>query len=107
MDDAEDIYFDRVSQIEMPAWSKGRVALLGDAAACVSLLAGEGCGLALTEAYVMAGELARAGGDHVQAFARYEERLRSLIVSQAGRRAQIRRGLRAQDGHRSLGFATR
>jgi 2-polyprenyl-6-methoxyphenol hydroxylase-like FAD-dependent oxidoreductase len=29
----------------------------------------------------MAGELARAGGDHVQAFARYEERLRSLIVS--------------------------
>jgi len=81
MDDAEDIYFDRVSQIEMPAWSKGRVALLGDAAACVSLLAGEGCGLALTEAYVMAGELACAGGEHVQAFARYEERLKAMIVS--------------------------
>ena len=81
MDDAQDIYFDRVSQIEMPAWSKGRVALLGDAAACVSLLAGEGCGLALTEAYVMAGDLAHAGGDPMQAFARYEERLRSLIVS--------------------------
>ncbi len=81
MDDAEDIYLDRVSQIEMPAWSKGRMALLGDAAACVSLLAGEGCGLALTEAYVMAGELARANGDHVQAFASYEERLKSIIVS--------------------------
>jgi 2-polyprenyl-6-methoxyphenol hydroxylase-like FAD-dependent oxidoreductase len=87
MDQAEDIYFDRVSQIEMPVWSKGRVALLGDAAACVSLLAGEGCGLALTEAYVMAGELARAGGDHVQAFAGYEERLRSMItVKQAAAR---------------------
>jgi len=81
MDNAQDIYFDRVSQIEMPGWSKGRVALLGDAAACVSLLAGEGCGLALAEAYVLAGELARAGGDHVQTFARYEERLRSLLVS--------------------------
>ena len=81
MEHVEDIYFDRVSQIEMPAWSKGRVALLGDAAACVSLLAGEGCDLALTEAYVMAGELARARGDHVQAFAAYEERLRSMIAS--------------------------
>lgn len=81
MEDAEDLYLDRVSQIEMPAWSKGQVALLGDAAACVSLLAGEGCGLALTEAYVMAGELARAAGDHGQAFSRYEERLRPLIAA--------------------------
>src|SRR5262249_28717720 len=46
MDDAQDIYFDRVSQIVMDRWSTGRVALIGDAAACVSLLAGEGTGLA-------------------------------------------------------------
>jgi 2-polyprenyl-6-methoxyphenol hydroxylase-like FAD-dependent oxidoreductase len=74
-----DVYFDRVSQIVMPAWSTGRVALLGDAAACVSLLAGEGCGLAMTEAYVLAGELARAGTDHARAFRQYERRLRPLI----------------------------
>jgi 2-polyprenyl-6-methoxyphenol hydroxylase-like FAD-dependent oxidoreductase len=81
MDPVGEIYFDRVSQIVMDRWSKGRVALIGDAAACVSLLAGEGTGLAMTEAYVLAGELDRAGGDHRTAFRRYEERLRPLIES--------------------------
>lgn len=81
LDAADDVYFDRVSQIVMPAWSKGRVALLGDAAAAVSLLAGEGCGLAMTGAYIMAGELARSGGDHARAFAQYEQRLRPLIAT--------------------------
>lgn len=79
LDDAEDIYFDAVSQIRMDRWSRGRVALIGDAAACASLLAGEGTGLAMTEAYVLAGELARAGGDHERAFAAYEARLRPFI----------------------------
>jgi 2-polyprenyl-6-methoxyphenol hydroxylase-like FAD-dependent oxidoreductase len=74
-----EIYFDRVSQIVMPAWSKGRVALIGDAAACVSLLAGEGTGLAMTEAYVLAGELKRAAGDYASGFHRYEQRLRPFV----------------------------
>lgn len=81
MDRTDEIYFDRVSQIVMDRWSKGRVALIGDAGACVSLLAGEGTGLAMTEAYVLAGELDRAGGDYQAAFRRYEERLRPLIES--------------------------
>lgn len=81
MDRVEDIYFDRVSQIEMPRWTKGRVALIGDAAACVSLLAGEGCGLAMAEAYVLAGEIARAGNDHAAAFARYEERMQPFLAA--------------------------
>src|SRR6516225_1418046 len=46
MESAGDIYFDRVSQIRMNGWTKSRTALLGDAAACVSLMAGEGAGLA-------------------------------------------------------------
>ncbi len=79
MDRAPDLYFDRVSQIRMPEWSKGRVALIGDAAACVSLLAGEGTGLAMTEAYVLAGELSRAGGDYRAAFRSYEQQLRSFL----------------------------
>src|SRR5262249_57367494 len=57
-------YFDRVSQIRMDCWTKGRTALVGDAAACVSLLAGEGAGLAMAEAYVLAGGLRRCGGGH-------------------------------------------
>jgi 2-polyprenyl-6-methoxyphenol hydroxylase-like FAD-dependent oxidoreductase len=81
MDDVENIYFDRVSQIEMPRWTKGHAALIGDAAACVSLLAGEGCGLAMTEAYVLAGEIGRAGNDHAAAFARYEERMRPFLAA--------------------------
>jgi 2-polyprenyl-6-methoxyphenol hydroxylase-like FAD-dependent oxidoreductase len=76
---AKEVYFDRVSQIRMPAWSKGRVALIGDAAAAVSLMAGEGVGLGLTEAYVLAHALREIGGDHRQAFRAYEERLRRFI----------------------------
>ncbi len=75
------IYFDRVSQIRMDRWSKGRTALVGDAAACVSLMAGEGAGLAMAEAYVLAGELHHCGGDHATAFARYEQRLMPFLKS--------------------------
>ncbi len=79
MDRCDTLYFDRVSQIRMPRWTKGRVALVGDAAFCVSLLAGEGTGLAMAAAYVLAGELDRAAGDHGTAFARYEQCLRDFI----------------------------
>lgn len=80
MERADDIYFDRVSQIRMPNWTKGRVALLGDAAFCPSLLAGEGSAFAMAAAYILAGELARAGGDHAAAFARYEQLYRPFIA---------------------------
>ena len=73
------LYFDTVSQIRMPRWTKGRVALAGDAAACVSLMAGEGTGLAIAEAYVLAGELHAAGGDVAAAFSRYEQRLMPFL----------------------------
>lgn len=80
MNDVENIYYDRVSQIQMDHWTKGRIALVGDAAACASLLAGEGTGLAMTEAYVLAGELHRSGGDHEVAFHNYESRLHSFLA---------------------------
>ena len=80
LDRAQEVYFDQVSQIEVPDWSRGRAVLVGDAAACPSLLAGEGTGLALTEAYVLAGELQRAAGDVGQAFRGYEDRLRGFVA---------------------------
>jgi len=81
----QELYFDRVSQIRMPSWSRGRVALVGDAAFCVSLLAGQGSALAMTSSYVLAGELAKAGGRHDVAFRQYEAFLRSYIeTKQAG-----------------------
>ncbi len=79
MDQVEDIYFDRVSQIRMNGWSKGRTMLIGDAASCVSLMAGEGTGLAMTEAFVLAGELKRAGDDYREAFRSHEQLLRPFI----------------------------
>jgi len=81
LDRAQDLYFDRVSQIRMDRWSRGRVALVGDAAFCVSLVAGQGAALAMTAAYVLAGELGKAAGRHEQAFGRYETMLRAFIES--------------------------
>jgi 2-polyprenyl-6-methoxyphenol hydroxylase-like FAD-dependent oxidoreductase len=81
LDQTQDLYFDRVSQIKMERWSRGRVALVGDAASCVSLMAGQGSALAMTAAYVLAGELAKANGKHDEAFAKYEKLLRAYIGS--------------------------
>jgi 2-polyprenyl-6-methoxyphenol hydroxylase-like FAD-dependent oxidoreductase len=105
LDDVDDVYVDVVSQIKMHKWSVGRVALIGDAGACVSLLAGEGTGLALVESYVLAGELARAGNDIPRAFAAYENRLHEFIEQkQDGATrfisffsARTRMGIRARD----------
>ena len=79
LDHVDDLYFDVVSQIRMDHWSRGRVLLIGDAAGCISLLGGEGTGLAITEAYVLAGELMRADGDHQRAFNAYETQLGPFI----------------------------
>ncbi|WP_290056406.1 FAD-dependent monooxygenase [Amycolatopsis solani] len=72
---ADDLYVDSISQIHLDRWAKGRVVLLGDAAWCAGP-GGSGTGLGMMGAQVLAGELAAAGGDHVTAFAKYEERLR-------------------------------
>lgn len=79
LETATDLYFDRVSQIVMPHWTNGRVALIGDACACPSLLAGEGSAMAMAEAYVLAGELSAAGEDYGRAFHAYERLLRPYV----------------------------
>lgn len=74
------LFFDSISQVRMPHWTRGRVALVGDAAACPSLLAGEGAGFALAGAYVLAGELHRHGGNLPAALPQYEARLRPYTL---------------------------
>jgi 2-polyprenyl-6-methoxyphenol hydroxylase-like FAD-dependent oxidoreductase len=81
MEGSTTFYFDRASQICMPSWTRGRVALIGDAAASVSLLAGQGSALAMVEAYVLAAELSRSKGHHLEAFARYEQLLGAFLRS--------------------------
>lgn len=77
----EDWYFDAVAQMRLPSWHRGRVALVGDAAYCPSLLSGQGSALAMAGAYLLAWELERARGDHAAAFARYEAAFRPFIAS--------------------------
>jgi hypothetical protein len=76
---ASDFYFDTVSQVHMDGWSSGRVVLVGDASYCPSPMAGVGTSLALVGAYVLAGELATASGDHRRAFVRYEEEMLDYV----------------------------
>ncbi|MFD8141760.1 FAD-dependent monooxygenase [Streptomyces sp. NPDC059708] len=79
LDDTPDFYLDQVAQVVMDRWSSGRVALLGDAAFSSSPMSGQGTGLALVGAYVLAGELAAAAWDPGTGFARYEARMRPFV----------------------------
>jgi 2-polyprenyl-6-methoxyphenol hydroxylase-like FAD-dependent oxidoreductase len=76
---ADDFYFDRHGKIEMPVWHRGRVVLLGDA--CTAGSVGMGTSMALVGAYVLAGELAAARGDHRRAFPAYQERMRDYAAA--------------------------
>ena len=80
MESSDEVYFDRVSQIRMDTWSRGRVGLVGDAAFCPSLLAGQGAALSMVAAYVLADELGRTGGEPHEAFERYEHRVHPFIA---------------------------
>lgn len=79
LDDTPDFYLDQVAQVVMDRWSHGRVGLLGDAAFSSSPMSGQGTGLALVGAYLLAGELAAAGWDPEAGFAGYERRMRSFV----------------------------
>jgi 2-polyprenyl-6-methoxyphenol hydroxylase-like FAD-dependent oxidoreductase len=83
LDATDELYFDRVSQIRMgggTSWSRGRVSLVGDAAFCVSFLAGQGSALAMVAAYILAGELYRARGNYQSAFRRYQEIIGPFVL---------------------------
>ncbi|GIG66841.1 FAD-dependent monooxygenase [Phytomonospora endophytica] len=75
-----ELYFDAISRIDVPVWSRGRIALAGDAAHGATL-GGMGTGTAVVGAYILAGELAAAGGDHAVAFAAYEKELRDFATT--------------------------
>lgn len=79
MEESPDFYFDSMAQIHMPCWSKGRVALVGDAAYSATPLSGQGTSMAIAGAYVLAGELFEAQGNPETAFSRYEKMMRPFI----------------------------
>lgn len=84
MDQAKDFYLGPIAQVKMESWTKGRVALVGDAAYCPSPFTGQGTSLAIVGAYVLAWELAHSPSDHAVAFTRYDERMRPFVdINQA------------------------
>ena len=78
LDAGAPMYFSSVGQMSSPAWSRGRVALLGDAAHCNATFGGAGTSLALIGAYVLGGELG-SGDDVLGALARYERLMKPFI----------------------------
>ncbi len=74
-----DFYFDAIHQIRMPSWSRGRVALVGDAGYCPSPFAGMGGSMALVGAAALGDAFRRRGGDHAAAFRDYEAGLRPFV----------------------------
>jgi len=76
---SENFYFDKLCQIRMPRWSKGRVALVGDAAYCPSPAAGLGGSLAIVGASALADAFMKHPNDYAAAFAEYHESLRPFI----------------------------
>jgi 2-polyprenyl-6-methoxyphenol hydroxylase-like FAD-dependent oxidoreductase len=79
LDNNADIYFDAISQVIAPRWSKGRCAMTGDAAFCPSPLTGMGVSLSVLGAYILAGELSRHS-DYQQAFSEYEKIFRPYVT---------------------------
>jgi 2-polyprenyl-6-methoxyphenol hydroxylase-like FAD-dependent oxidoreductase len=63
-----DFYFDKFCQIKMPSWTKGRVALIGDAGYCASPAAGKGASLSVIGAAALADALEKHNGNFELAF---------------------------------------
>jgi 2-polyprenyl-6-methoxyphenol hydroxylase-like FAD-dependent oxidoreductase len=81
IDAADDFYFDSISQIVMPSWTKGRVALVGDAGYSPGPAVGGGTSLAMVGGYVLAEELGRAGSGYPAGLLAYQDRMRDVTVN--------------------------
>lgn len=73
-------YFDAITQLQLTSWSRGRVTLVGDAGYCPGPAVGGSTSLAVIGAHVLAGELARAGGDPAVAYPAYERVMREPVI---------------------------
>ena len=75
------VFMDALIQIQMPTWRKSRVALVGDACGCPTLLSGQGASLAMAGAYLLA-EALHDATTYQEAFQWYEQQMRPLVQAQ-------------------------
>jgi 2-polyprenyl-6-methoxyphenol hydroxylase-like FAD-dependent oxidoreductase len=80
MAEADDFSFGSSGQVHLDRWSRGRVALVGDAGYCAAPTSGMGTSQALIGARTLAHQLVAAGGEYGSAFAAYETRLRPYVA---------------------------
>lgn len=83
------VFMDAMTQVVMPTWSRDRVALVGDAAGCLTLTSAQGVSMAMGGAFLLADALHELGGDHVRAFAQYQR----LMVPEVRRRQRTGRAM--------------
>ena len=62
LESSDDFYLERLGVVKLDAWSRGRVALVGDAAYCPTALTGMGTTCGIVGAYILAGEIAKHCG---------------------------------------------
>lgn len=79
MEQSPHLYCDAVSQIKLASWHKGRVALVGDACQCLTLLAGQGASMAMAGAYLLADKLHENPNDYEAAFSAYQAQMKPEI----------------------------
>lgn len=60
--EADDFYLERLGMVKLDSWHRGRIALVGEAAWCSSVLTGMGTTSCLVGAYVLAGEIGKHCG---------------------------------------------
>jgi 2-polyprenyl-6-methoxyphenol hydroxylase-like FAD-dependent oxidoreductase len=66
------IFVDAIAQVRMPSITRGRVALVGDAAHCPTFMSGMGSSLALQGARLLALHVKESDGDIAAALRKYE-----------------------------------
>ena len=76
---SDNFYFDKFCQIKMPSWTKGRVALVGDAAYCASPAAGMGASISILGAVALADAFEKYDGNFELVFQDYNQSLRPFI----------------------------
>lgn len=110
---SKNFYFDKLCQVRMPSWTKGRVALVGDAGYCASPAAGMGGSLAIDGAAALADAMRKRDGDFELAFHDYNEQFRPFIdeiqaeAIRVGLEALVPRteeAIRARNAKTSAGF---
>lgn len=86
-------YFDAITQLQLTSWSRGRVTLVGDAGYCPGPAVGGSTSLAVIGAYVLAGELQRAGGDPAVAYPAYEQVMRDPVIGARALAKSVAKGI--------------